>query len=275
MATDEHTLAPWVIDADTVISLRLKQAREALASGNASLALVEAEELLSELPDQAEALFMSGEAALLMRDAAMAESAFERFLDLSPQHAAAMEGLAVARFEQVNFPGAEEAANAAVALDGRRARAWHYLGLVRERLGDPDGAMEAFDQALRLAPKTYLPPRSFSDVAWEDALARGRKNLPGPIRAFYARVPVIWESFPAAADLLSQHPPLSPLSYALYEGTPTTDGDPWTETPRAVRLYRGNLRHGADLVEDLAQRIGDALLQEAAAWIGLDAIEND
>lgn len=270
---DERSHRPWSVDPDTMISLRLKKAREALLRGEAEAALIEAEELLEEHPGHADALFLVGDAAQTMRDSGMARLAFEQYLERRPATASALEGLAVARFECVEFQAALEAARASVEVEPGRARAWYYHGLLLERLGDQEGATRCFDRANALEPAGHPQPRTWSDAAWEEALEKGRKLLPGPIRAFYAQVPVRWERFPAEAELLDHSPPLSPMSYALFEGEPPIEGDPWTEPPRSVRLYRGNLRHGARKLEDLARRIADALLHEAAAWLGVQEDE--
>lgn len=271
--SDEQTHGRWQVDPETMIALRLSRAAETLEAGDAEGALVEVEELLEDHPDNLDALFLTGEAALALRDAGMAREAFEHYLSLSADHPQALEGLCVARFESVDFAGALEAARGANRVEPDRARAWYYEGLVLERAGDSRAATRAFEAANALAPDTYPLPRSFSEAAWEEALVRGRRMLPGPIRAFYAQIPIKWENFPAVPDLTAVSPALSPFSYALYEGVPPEGGDPWTEVPRAIRLFRGNLRHGVRRSEDLARRIADALMHEAAAW--LDMNESD
>ena len=267
--SDEREHRPWAVDPDMVITLRLKKAQAALDRGDADLAFVEAEELLEEAPEHVEALLVSGRAALAMHDAGTARAAFEQVLERRPGSIEAHEGLAVARFEAVDFQGALESARTTVADDPNRSRAWYYQGLALERLDQPDEALQCFERAYALDPADHPLPRNFSDAAWEEALAHGRKVLPGPIRAFFGKVTFRWERFPDVAELKQRHPPLSPFSFALYEGVPPEQGDPWTEVPRSVRLYRGNLRHGVRTTEDLANRVSDALMHEAAAWLGV------
>lgn len=266
---DERSHGPWVIDPDTMIHLRLRKGREALSRGEPELALVEGEELLEDHPGQVDALQLVGDAALSMHDAPLARATFEQLLERQPDRPHALEGLAVALFECVEFRPALEQARAAIEREPGLARCWYYQGLLLERLADQEGANRCFDRAHALSPEAWPLPRNYSDHAWEEALAQGRRLLPGPIRGFYAKVPLRWERFPAEAELRAPFPPLSPLSYALFEGTPPLQGDPWTEGPKSVRLYRGNLRHGARKVEDLARRIAESLLQEAAAWLGV------
>lgn len=266
---DERSHQPWVIDPDTMLAMRLKKGREALSRGEPSMALVEAEELLDERPDHPEALLLSGEAALILRDAALARATLDHVLRLKPDSARVLDLLAVARFECADWPGALEAARAALVGDPGLARPWYYQGLTLERTGDPAEALRCFERAHAMDNESWPLPRNFSDSAWEEGLARGRRLLPGPIRGFYAKVPVIWEKFPDDRELREASPPLSPLSYALFEGEPPLDGDPWTEGPKSIRLFRGNLRHGASTVEELGKRLADALLQEAAAWLGI------
>lgn len=267
--SDERELRPWAVDPDTVINLRLKKAQAALDRGDADLALVEAEELLEEAPEHVNALLVVGRAALAMHDAGTARTAFEQVLERKPDAIDAHEGLAVARFEGVDFQGALESARAAVTADPSRSRSWYYQGLALERTGQPEDALRCFERAYVLQPSEHPLPRNFSEAAWEEALVQGRKVLPGPIRSFFAKVSFRWERFPDVEELKERHPPLSPFSFALYEGLPPEQGDPWTEVPKCVRLYRGNLRHGVRTTEDLAGRISEALMHEAAAWLGV------
>lgn len=268
--SDEPGSRPWSVDPDTLLLLRLQKGEQALKVGEPELALIEAEELLDEQPENSAALMLAGESSLALRDAGLARIAFEQVLGLDPRDGRALEGLAVARFELVDFAGALEAARQATTLEPSRARAWYYEGLVLERGQDEVGAARCFERSSRLAPDTYPQPRVFSAAAWDEALAQGRRLLPGPIRSFYARIPVRWEDFPDAEELLDSSPPLSPFSYALYVGMPSEGGDPWTEPPEALRLFRGNLRHGVHRTDELARRIADALLHEAAAWLGME-----
>lgn len=271
--SDEPTSRPWAIDLGTMAQLRLKKAEEALRLGDAEMALVEAEELLDDVPDHAAALAVVGEAALIIHDAALAARAFEQLLAQRPDDALGLEGLAVARFELVEYDQALEAARKARTRDPDLGRAWYYEGLVLERRGEGVSSSRCFEKAYQVDPVRYPLPRNFSDAAWEEALTTAKKGLPGPIRAFYANVPVRWEKFPDATDLTSHTPPLSPFSYALYEGAPPVEGDPWTQGPKAIRLFRGNLRQGVKRKEELERRIADALLREAAAWLGVDEAE--
>ncbi len=270
---DERSHGLWVIDPETMISMRLKKGRDALARGEPSMALVEAEELLDEHPGHTDALSLSGEAALALRNAPLARVTLEQVLEVRPDSAAVHDLLAVARFECVDWPATLASAKAAIAADPSLARAWYYQGLALERTGDAEGALRCFERAETLDGERWPLPRNFSEAAWEDGLNRGRRLLPGPIRGFYAKVPIRWERFPSETEIQANFPPLSPLSYALFEGEPPADGDPWTESPISVRLFRGNLRHGARSVDDLGKRLADALLQEAAAWLGIMAEE--
>jgi len=266
---DERSHGPWVIDPDIMIGMRLKKGRESLGVGDAATALLEAEELLDEHPGHVEALQLAGEASLKLRDAPHARATFEQLITRGPGSAFVHEALGVARFECADFDAALASLKAALEASPNMARACYYQGLILERTGDAEGALRCFDRAFAIAPEDWPVPRNYSDAAWDEALTQGRKLLPGPIRSFYAKVPIRWQRFPDASELRASFPPLSPLSYALFEGQPPVDGDPWTDGPSSVRLYRGNLRHGAKRVEDLARRIAEALLNEAAAWLGV------
>lgn len=270
MLNDETPLTPWSFHADTLDALRLQKAREALQEDNLDEALVEAEEYLARNPEDVDALRIVARAALQLGDALTAREAIEQVLEREPGGAADLAVLALARIESADLRGGLDAARWAVQIAPDLADAWTYQGMALERLGDTGEAALAYRRAHEIDPEAHPLPTSIDEATWEAALERARRSLPGPIRTFYANVPIAWELFPDPAELSEAEPPTSPFVDALYTGTPPLEGDPWVDRPPAVRLFRGNLgRPAADLTE-LARRIGHALLTEAVDWIGIE-----
>jgi tetratricopeptide (TPR) repeat protein len=258
-----------VLHGPTIQVMREARIRRALDAGRAEQALIEAEELLDADPDNALGLYLAGEAALDVGDAATAALAYARALEKDPARADAHIGLAVAHFDQSDLAGAEEAARGALARDALLAEAWYWLGLALERSGRTDEGAAALEKAHEIEPATYPRPRAPpTEAVWMRALDRARRSLPGPLRAFYARVPLAWADFPSPDELRATDPPLSPFAPALYEGTPPATGDPWTELPKRVRLFRHNLDRPPASDDELVERIAAALAQEAWDWVG-------
>jgi tetratricopeptide (TPR) repeat protein len=264
------TTGPWRVDAQVLESLRLEQAKAALARSDAHTAMVEAEELLYLHPHQVEALTVVAEAASAMGDAWTARIAYGELKALRPDDAGPIRGLMVAEFECLDYERALESSRQLVKKDPTSAEAWYFQGLSCERLGRQADAKRCIQKAVRLAPDVYPPDAAVPPATWKHAIERARSLMPGPFRVFLKSVPIQWRELPTDEDLLESEPNTSPFVDALYQGDPPREGDPWTEPPTAVRLFKGNLRRpapGDD--EELARRIAAALLREAADWLGV------
>lgn len=259
----------WHVDGEVILALRLASIERALQKKNQKEALIEAEELLDEHPMHPIGLFYAGQAALQLGAAHTAQAAFLRCSRLRPSDPALLAPLATAHFESGDLANALAVAEAALEQPPEQAAAWYIRGLVQERCGEEDAALESFSHAEALAPDRYPCPIILSEQRWERALQQAIRVLPTPIQTFYVQVPVQWQRFPSAEDLRTQTPSLSPLTGALYLGKPPpVEQDPWQHLPTAVRLYRGNLRHNVPPGSSLVERISQALLNEALLWTG-------
>jgi len=260
----------WTVDPRALAALRLSKAADAYQSGDVAQAVVEAEELLDDHPDHLDALYLVGDASLRQGDAPVAEAAFSRYLALQPGSAEALAGLAAARFELADLAGTIASAAEATAAEPGLAEAWYYTGLALERLGRPVEAREAHARATQLAPTAYPPVGVCDDATWQAALSAGRALLPDVLAAWLADVPVITERFPPMTTLASMTPPLSPMVWCLYDGTPPEPGTGEdTLKPTALRLFKGNLERVAAIEGDLPRRIAEALRHEVLDWLNL------
>jgi tetratricopeptide (TPR) repeat protein len=260
----------WTVDPTALAALRLSKAADAYQSGDVEQALVEAEELLDDHPEHLDALYLVGDASLRQGDAPVADAAFSHYLTLAPGNADALAGLAAARFELADLAGTIAAAGEAAAVEPELAEAWYYIGLALERLDRPVEAREAHARATELAPTSYPPVDECDDATWQIALAAGRGLLPDVLSAWLADVPVLTERFPVIATLASMTPPLSPMVWCLYDGTPPEPGAGADDVkPTAMRIYKGNLERVAAIEGDLPRRIAEALRHEVLDWINL------
>ena len=266
---------PWSVPTDYLLRLRLDAALRALEGGEYTAALVEAEELLAEAPGHEPALGVVGTAALQLGNATLACEAFSLLLELRPDDAETHAVLAMARFGLADLHGALRSARSAVALRPDLPEAWYYAGLAEERLRRDTEAREAFARAEALAPDTYAEPDELADDLWQTALGTAATLLPAPLQRFYGDVPARWEDFPQMDELLAVDPPLSPFTDALYDGTPPVEGDPWSQRPGAIRLFRRNLARPSAGPDELAARIARALVHEALDWLGVSMEELD
>jgi tetratricopeptide (TPR) repeat protein len=267
MSSDSHESGPWSVDPDTLLNLRLERARALLLQGEAHQALVEAEEMLGAYPGNLEALLLAARSAMDVGDAVMGAMGFEEYLRARPDAVEVLEQQAAALFYIADLQGALNAARHATDLDPTRVGAWHFLGVVLERLGDP-GTTTAFENAERLAPADYPYPDRTPPERFAPALEKAIKELDPQSRRFYDRVPLRWQEWPDTAELRRFHPPVNPLVDALFEGDLDPDEDPWERLPTAVVLYQGNLSRPPCEIDELAARIGRALRQECQDWLG-------
>jgi tetratricopeptide (TPR) repeat protein len=265
---DEIPNGVWQIDGDTRMVLRLERARAAFAQGNALGATVEAEELLDEDPDQADALEIVAESAIELNHAEVAASAFEDCIRLGLATSTVMAGLAVARFDLCDLEGAIESAREAIRLDARSARGHHFLAMALART--PGGAAESAEHlatAHRIDPERFPAPLRLTGSQWEKALTRAFQRVDADVAAFWLDIRVLWEDLPDLDELRSHDPPIRPTVGGLYLGELPIDGDPRDLRPEALRLYRKNLANAADR-EELVETLAMVLEDEAHSWLG-------
>jgi len=118
----------------------------------------------------------AAEALTLAREAAAA----------APLDADVQEQLAFACMTAGDWPAARTAAQRAVELDARRPFSWNYLGVARYQLGELEPALDAWREALKLAPDLFDAEFNFGLVA---AQVGRRDEAAAALRHFLARAP--------------------------------------------------------------------------------------
>jgi tetratricopeptide (TPR) repeat protein len=262
-------LALRSLDPGAVSALRLDRSREAYRNHDLVTAMLEAEELLGEEPDNTEALEVLGDTELELGHGREAALVFEHLLDLQPEEPLYLTGLAIARFLHTDFEGALAAGLEALAKVPDLTEAHAYVGLALERMGRQEEADQHLAQAATLDPEGWAPPPALHEIPWQPLLDAAMALVPETLHGFYAKVPIVWQNLPDPGVLRAVDPPISPLVLALYEGTPTAPGSETGLLPRSVRIFQGNARRFARDMRRLTEDLGHALAAEAADWLGV------
>ncbi|KAL7821272.1 hypothetical protein V8C44DRAFT_314086 [Trichoderma aethiopicum] len=97
---------------------------------------------------EAESLKSKGNAAMAQKDYAAAIDLYTQALALHPRNAVFLSNRAAAHSAAKDHASARVDAEAAVAIDPSYTKAWSRLGLARFALGDPKGAMEAYQKGI-------------------------------------------------------------------------------------------------------------------------------
>jgi tetratricopeptide (TPR) repeat protein len=272
MTGDDEVMGGWTIDPAARAVLRVERIHKALDEGDFGLAVVEAEELLDEEPEHPEGTFLLAEALLELGDMASAADTYELHLRTAgkdaknPRSAASWTGLAVARFEGCDVPGAVEAGRQAVALASDLADAHHILGLALERVpGKKNESIGELLAAHRLDPEACPLPLQLERKQWEQVVKQAMTRLPAKLQEFWRSVPLAYEELPPLDLLRTHEPAMSPLVIGLYEGDPPEDPTATPESrPSRLRLFTNNMA-----------RVGrrDAAIDEVSAMLESEALD--
>jgi tetratricopeptide (TPR) repeat protein len=103
-------------------------------------------------PDEISLWMSWGSALSLADDYEEAEGKFRRAVELDSLSVDAWNYLGESLLFQDRFDEARAALDSALALDGSSVFAVCYLGLIEERRGDPDTALDRYLEALRISP---------------------------------------------------------------------------------------------------------------------------
>lgn len=260
----------WQLGLTDIGALRLQQARRAWDARDPGRAMVEAEELLDEEPDNLDALLLVADAALELGDTAVARAAFGQALEIDNSIPTAWSGYAVASYELTDLPACVDAARHALAMDEGIAEAHFYLGLALDHQGDEEQAAAELGRATQLDPASFPAIPRLDPVTAEHALARALSLMAPPMRAWFDQVPIVFDRYPSIEQLRQEDLPLSPSSPALYVGKPPTEGqDPTQSWPERFVVYVRNLERMAALGADVGLILATALRGEALDWFGL------
>jgi Flp pilus assembly protein TadD/predicted Zn-dependent protease with MMP-like domain len=216
-----------------------------------------------------------------------------------PEDSSARYERGVALFELCRFEEARKAFEKVLEIEPEHAHAVFHLGLIHERLGEEAEAGARFAEASRRDPKSFPP---IPDISSGDFAARVRRvtaELPSDVRQDLAGITVDTAELPSTDDLTAELPPLSPTILGLFRGLPlgrddvpeaapaarggrapraratngaTASGNPasYATPERAIVLYRRNILRSVQSAAELDRAIERTLLHEVGHLRGED-----
>ncbi|MBN2360012.1 MAG: metallopeptidase family protein [Deltaproteobacteria bacterium] len=216
---------------------------------------------------------MYADACLRLQQPKAALAAAERAAAAVPEAPDPHHLQAQALFDLLRFDDALDAVARAIDRDPRFAAAYHLRGEILTFVDDGAAARKAFERARRLDPEAFFEPPRIDEGEFERIVAEAIDALPPQVADYLHNVAVVVEARPSVELLRASDPPLTPACLGMFDGTPRPDertDDPWSQLPRAVRLFRDNIllqcRDRADVVEV----VSTTLLHEVGHFLGLD-----
>jgi tetratricopeptide (TPR) repeat protein len=260
-----------LMDQGLVREMRLKKAAEALARGEPDAAIVEAEELLDDAPENIQALILVGDASLEIGSPAVAREAFEAVLTHVPDHGGALSGLTIARFELGDLDGCVESAMEITRAQPLLPEPWYYMGLALERLGAAREAAGALTSAARLAPETYPLLTPLDEGDWGKVLTKAAGMLAPQLARWLSGATFQLRRFPDMDALHELDPLASPTTPAIFADEPPDEPD-WDSPPPTVWVFQANVERIAAM-DGISppQLLAEALRMEALDWHNLES----
>ena len=215
---------------------------------------------------------LRGVALNQLGDCEGALSSFEQVLDIDPDNDEARLERAIALFETCRFDQASKAFEQFSRDFADEPWAFHYLGLIAERRGQPSKPW--FEKAQRLDSAEFPPPVTLSPEAFAKAVEDAIAELPEHARLHLANAVVDIEALPSDEDL--REGDLSPSILGVFRGVPVDERSPTDPTHHQtarITLFKNNLERFARSREELLEEIRITVLHEVGHLLGLDEDE--
>jgi Flp pilus assembly protein TadD/predicted Zn-dependent protease with MMP-like domain len=162
-----------------------------------------------------------------------------------PEDSSARYEKGVALFELCRFDEARRAFEKVLEIEPDHAHAVFHLGLIQERTGEDAQAAARFAEASRRDPKAFPPIPEVSASEFAARVRRVTSELPADVRRDLAGISVDTAELPSADDLTAELPPLSPTILGLFRGLPLGRDDVAEQATTAVRGGRGPRPHAS------------------------------
>jgi Flp pilus assembly protein TadD/predicted Zn-dependent protease with MMP-like domain len=213
-----------------------------------------------------------------------------------PEDSSARYERGVALFELCRFDEARRAFERVLEVEPEHAHAVFHLGLIQERAGEEGEAAARFAEASRRDPKSFPPMPDVSAAEFAARVRRVISELPADVRRDLGGITVDTAELPSADDLTAELPPLSPTILGLFRGLPlgrddvpesltvgraprarasggaTASGNPasYATPERAIVLYRRNILRSVQSAAELDRAIERTVLHEVGHLRGED-----
>jgi len=255
----------------------LDDAESALDNGDPETAIDLCSQALAIAPRHPGAHFVQGDAYRLLGRLEDAADSY-RFAALAqPEHASSWASLSLTLFELLEMENAQRAADRAIREAPQNPEGWWVRGLLREWLGDANGAHRAFAHARWLDPVAFPFPPTLTDEEIEQIISDALRELPDALKTYLSNVAIILEDLPPAKVLSSYDPPASPVEllgfFSGHSIMEQNSADPWSQIPPTVVIYRRNIERHARHREELIRQLRMTLFHEVGHFLGLNEAE--
>lgn len=242
-----------------------------LEQGEFDGALEVASALLAEMPEDAEAGFLSATARFEAGDLPTAEEELRALLAREPEDLPARLTLAALLYETCRFEEGLGEMDRVLPRDRDNPYAHQLQGLLLEMTGRYAEADACFADAARLDPERYRAPAPIARSEFETMAEEGLAGLPPEFRQRIANVPILLEEVPSAELLATVDEP-APDLLGLFVGTPLTEKttQDLPAVPETIYLFKRNLERLCATREELVEEIRVTLLHEIGHFLGMD-----
>lgn len=241
---------------------------------------------------------LEGQALIDLGRSAEALKPIAQALRHLPEDSSARYERGVALFELCRFDEARRAFERVLEVEPDHAHAMFHLGLIHERAGDELDSAARFAEASRLDPKSFPVVPDVTPAEFATRVRRVMAELPADVRRDLAGINVDTAELPSSDDLTAELPPLSPTILGLFRGLPlgrddvpeavtavgrgprarasgaaaTASGNPasYATPERAIVLYRRNILRSVQSAAELDRAIERTLLHEVGHLRGED-----
>ncbi len=215
---------------------------------------------------------LRGVALNQLGDGEGALASFEQVLLVDPDQPEARHVRSIAQLERRYFDAARQAFEAFSRDYPDEPWAFHYLGLIAERRGQPSAPH--FEKARRLDEAEFPPPVVLSESEFARAVEDAIAQLPEHARPHLANAVIDVEALPSDEDL--KEGGLSPSILGVFRGVPVDERSPTDaaahQTAR-ITLFKNNLERFARDRDELLEEIRITVLHEVGHLLGLDEDE--
>lgn len=242
---------------------------EALRRCQEALELIEAYGEDTERHSYGDFVMLTGDVHWGAGDYEQAYRSYFKVMQHEPDRLDARAAAGVALYHLGRFAASRVILEMVSLEDPEDAETWYYIGLLALRAGDRDTAMLHFETANELEGNRFSVP---VEVPTEELIALVESmvgEIPEPLRAPLANVPIILEERPSDALLYGSDPPMDPLVLGIFDGIPLTEPQDLVTSPTRIVLFLENIWLLGANREALEEELWITLKHEIGHYFGL------